>query len=169
MHTLIYALVRSTDEFEESPEELALETAKLAFDKLVGVGVDNTPVFDYYTTFDDSDSRVSGPARYGDMPAALKVDSEEGQQMLEKAWESTVSAFESNMERVRRQLDELTDEEIMNDVSNSRYLLNTTSRWKGSSVYLYNSHGQGITTERDLNYNLNNTDGLWIVPADAHF
>ena len=169
MHTLIYALVPSTDEFPESPEEMALATATHAFDKLVGIGDYSSQVFDYYTTFDDNTSRCSGPTRYGDLPMAVGLDSDEGQRMLQEAWESTVSDFKNNLQRIREFLDELDDDEIMNNVASSRRAIEHTARRSGPGVSLYDEHGRGITTQADLDYILENEDDLWIVPADVHY
>ena len=69
---------------EASTRDEALATAKTVFDQLVGASSHSTAVFDYYVTFDESGTSVAGKARWGDLPVAAPVDSEEGEELLER-------------------------------------------------------------------------------------
>ena len=71
MHYVIRALV-----YADTPEE-ALQKAKYdVFEKLVDPEYNSG--FDYYQTFDNEGSCVSGRGRWGDLPAVMRADSKEG-------------------------------------------------------------------------------------------
>ncbi|MFC4451112.1 hypothetical protein [Halorussus aquaticus] len=115
MHTVIYSLV------EASTRDEALATGKTVFDRLVGASLHADAVFDYYVTFDESGTSVAGKARWGDLPVAVPVESDDGQKLLERGWEATKSEFKRNLDRVRDALEELSDEEIMRDDGLARH------------------------------------------------
>jgi hypothetical protein len=85
---VIYSLV------EASTQDEALATGKTVFDRLVGDSPHATAVFDYYVTFDESGTSVAGKARWGDLPVAAPVESDDGQELLERGWEATKNEFE---------------------------------------------------------------------------
>lgn len=72
MHMVIYALV------EASTQDEALSAGRAVFDRLVGAVPHAGAVFDYYVTFDEEDTTVAGTARWGDLPVAAPVESEDG-------------------------------------------------------------------------------------------
>jgi len=162
MHKIIYALV------EASTEDEAVAAGKQAFDRLVGVRPPSDAVFDYYVTFDES-STVAGQSRWGERPTAAPVDSEAGQELLEEGWETTKSAFETNLQAVKDALNELSDEEIMRDKDLCRYAFQRVGAAKGPDIALYEEHGCGIHDRTQLDRLLDESDNLWIVPADVHF
>ncbi|MFD1514548.1 hypothetical protein [Halomarina rubra] len=164
MHQLIYALVSAP-----TPEQ-ALSEAKSVFDGLTGGDLSQAPVFDYYVTFDESSSRVAGPARWGDRPTVARIDSPAGQRLLDSGWEATEREFYRTVERVREALSESSDEELMGDAM-ARHACRTLGAYRGPSVYLYDEHGQGIRHREALDRVLDADDEelLWIVPADVHF
>jgi hypothetical protein len=164
MHQLIYALVSAPT------AEQALSTAKRVFDGLTGGDLSQAPVFEYYVTFDDSSSRVAGPARWGDRPTVARVDSAAGQRLLDSGWEATEREFNRTLGHVRETLSESSDEELMGDVM-ARHACRTLGAYRGPSVYLYDEHGQGIRYREALNRVLDVDDEtpLWVVPADVHF
>src|SRR6056297_3064460 len=107
MHMVIYALV------EASTENEALAAGKTVFNRLVGAEPHSCAVFDYFVTFDEEDTSVAGKARWGELPTAAPVDSDDGQDLLERGWEAMKEEFERNLDRVKEAIDELSDEEIM--------------------------------------------------------
>jgi len=109
MHMVIYSLV------EASTEDEALSTGKTVFDRLVGADPHAGAVFDYHVTFDEEDTSVAGKARWGELPTAAPVNSDDGQDLLERGWKATKEEFERNLDRVKEAIDELSDEEIMRD------------------------------------------------------
>ncbi len=74
MHMVIYVLV------EAPTQNDALTTGKTVFDRLVGADSHSSAVFDYYVTFDEEDTTIAGKARWGELPTAAPVDSDDGQQ-----------------------------------------------------------------------------------------
>jgi len=124
-------------------------------------------VFDYYVTFDES-STVAGKARWGDLPTAAPIDSEAGQELLDRGWGATKAEFERNLRRVKDALNELSDEEIMRDKDLARYAFRQVGASTGPAIALYTEHGDGICDRTQLDRLLDESDSLWIVPADVH-
>jgi len=69
---------------------------KSVFGRYVGAEPHSCAVFDYFVTFDEADTTVAGKARWGDLPTAAPVDSDDGQDRLERGWEATKEEFERN-------------------------------------------------------------------------
>jgi len=125
MHMMIYALV------EESTHDDALATGKSVFNRLVGADPHPSAVFDYYVTFDEEDTSVAGKARWGELPTAAPVDSDDGQDLLERGWEATKEEFERNLDRVKETIDELSDEDIMRDEDIARHAFHQVGTYDG--------------------------------------
>ena len=163
MHMLIYALV------EASTEDEALSLGRGAFDRLVGAVPHAGAVFDYYVTFDEEDTTVAGKARWGDLPVAAPVESEAGQELLDRGWEATEDEFQRNLDQVKEGLEELSDEEIMRDEDLVRHAFHQVGAYDGPSIFVYDQHGCGIRHRGQLGRILDEQDECWIVPADVHF
>ncbi|WP_115864215.1 hypothetical protein [Halorussus litoreus] len=163
MHMVIYTLV------EASTQDDALASGKTVFDRLVGAVPHAGAVFDYYVTFDEAGTSVAGKARWGELPVAATVVSDEGEELLERGWEATKEEFQRNLDRVREALDERSDEEIMRDEDLARHAFHQVGAYDGPSVFLYDEHGSGIRHRGQLDRILDESDDLWIVPADVHF
>jgi len=168
MHTLIYALVR-VDKDAQYPEDEALGSAKTIFDGLVGIGEYAEPVFDYYTTFDDHSSSVSGPNRYGEKQSAVPITEPEGARMLHYGWKGTRLDFERSLSDVKELLEKLDDDEIMEDKEFIRNKFYRLGQYRGSEIRLYSDVHGGIRRRSTLDRALEDTEDLWIVPADVHF
>lgn len=163
MHMVVYTLV------EASTRDDALATGKTGFDRLVGAVPHAGAVFDYYVCFDANETTVAGTARWGDLPVAAAVESEEGEELLERGWEATKDEFQRNLDRVKEALDKRSDEEIMRDVDLARHAFHQVGAYDGPSVFLYDEHGSGIRHRGQLDRILEESENLWIVPADVHF
>jgi len=135
---VIYALV------EASTENEALAAGKTVFTRLVGAEPHSCVVFDYFVTFDEEDTSVAGKARWGELPPAAPVDSDDGQDLLERGWEATKEEFERNLNRVKEAIDELSDEEIMRDEDLARHAFYQVGAYDGPTIFLYTEHGTGI-------------------------
>ena len=160
---VIYALV------EASTQNEALATGKMVFNRLVGAEPHSCAVFDYYATFDEENTAVAGKARWGELPTAAPVDSDDGQDLLERGWEATKDEFERNLDRVKEAIEELSDEEIMRDEDLARHAFHQVGAYKGPTIFLYTEHGTGIRHRGQLDRLVEESDELWIVPADVHF
>jgi len=163
MHMVIYALV------EASTHDDALACGKTVFDRLVGADPHASAVFDYYVTFDENDTTVAGKARWGDLPTAAPIDSDDGQDLVERGWEATKEEFERNLERVKEALDEHSDEEIMRDEDLARHAFHQVGAYDGPTIFLYNEYANGIRHREQLDRVLEESEDLWVVPADVHF
>ena len=163
MHMVIYTLV------EASTQKDALATGKTVFDRLVGADPHSSAVFDYYVCFDEEDTTVAGKARWGELPTAAPVDSDDGQDLLDQGWEATKEEFERNLERVKEAIDELSGEEIMRDEDLARHAFHQVGAYDGPSVFLYTQHASGIRHREQRDRLLEESEDLWIVPADVHF
>ncbi|WP_254538721.1 hypothetical protein [Halomarina litorea] len=163
MHMVIYALVAA------STEDDALAAGTTVFDGLVGGGVHTKAVFDYYVTFDEEGTTVAGQTRWGDLPVAAPVDSEDGQALLERGWTATEKAFQRHLERAKEALEEYDDEAIMRDQDLVRHTFHQLGAYRGSSIALYDEHGNGIRHREQLDRRLEASGECWIVPADVHY
>jgi len=162
MHMVIYALV------EASTQNDALATGKTVFDRLVGADPHSSAVFDYYVSFDEENTTVAGKGSMGRFTGRIPVDSDDGQDLLDQGWEATKEEFERNLERVKEAIDELS-EEIMRDENLSRHAFHQVGAYDGPSVFLYDQHATGIRHRGQLDRLLEESEDLWIVPADVHF
>ena len=177
MHMVIRAIVYAND------EEEAMERARDVFDSLC-----EDHIFDYYTTFDE-DEPMSGRARWGDLPVVAKADSPEGITLIDGGMEATKKEFMNYISRIRRILDEYTDEELYeakydsfyNDI---RFNARQLGQRRGTTIWLYDHEGAGITTPDHLKDVLSKwrriyedkgkenpydkDKEIWVVPADVH-
>lgn len=163
MHMIIYALVAA------STHDDAVAAGRQVFSRLVGATPDSGAGFDYFVTFDETDTTVAGTARWGEYPTAAPVDSREGQALLDRGWTATEAAFERNLEQVKEALEEYTDEEIMRDVDLTRHAFYRVGAYDGPTVFLYDETATGIRHRDHLERILEERESLWIVPADVHF
>jgi len=116
-----------------------------------------------------SRQRDAGKARWGELPTAAPVASDNGQALLERGWEATKEEFERNLDRVKEAIDELSDEEIMRDEDLARHAFHKVGAYDGPTIFLYTEHGTGIRHRGQLDRLLEKSEVLWIVPADVHF
>ena len=163
MHMVIYALV------EASTHDDALAIGKSVFDRLVGADPYAGAVFDYYVTFDEKDTSVAGQARWGELPTAAPVDSDDGQDLLKRGWEATKEEFERNLDRMKEAIEALSDEEIMRDEDLARHAFHQVGAYDGPTIFLYTEYGTGIRHRGQLDRLFEESEELWIVPADVHF
>ena len=70
---------------------------------------------------------------------------------------------------MKEALEELSDMGIMRDEDLARHAFPQIGAYDGPSVSLYNEHGSGIRHQGQLDRILDESDDLWIVPADVHF
>lgn len=158
---IIYAIV------EASAQSQAVERGKNVFDELAGDVIETDAVFGYYVCFDKPGLEVAGSDRWGDLPVAARLDSAEGQQLLNRGIEETESRFTENLEDIRQVLRNHDDEEIMLD-NRLRFKFRRIGRFRGSTTPMYTERCVGIRNRDHLDDVIAEGDNLWIVPADAH-
>jgi len=172
MHALIGAIV-----YARSKKE-ALVKAKSVFRQLCGEG----KAFDYFVTFDE-DSPLAGRNRWGNYSVVAKADSQEGQDLINKLMGATRQGFMENMERIRKALEVLSDEELFTEElsDQTKVLMALGGRaWRfeyspsmvkadmrsagshrGPGIHLYDQSGEGIRTPRHLSNVLTKWDELY--------
>ena len=172
MHMIIQVILPASN------KEEALDMAKPVFDGITGEG----KPFDYYQTFDEPGTVVSGKGRYGAVPAVLKVSTKAGMKMVNQGFAATRGEFLHNIARIRKSLIKYTDEQLFGegeitntdlDLTLARHNMYNAGKYDGSSVWQYDQWGSGIRTPRELksamNVELKKGESLYVVPADVHF
>lgn len=165
--------------------EEAISAATNVFERLT----ENQHPFDYFQTFDDEGTSVSGKGRYGDIPAALEVSTKEGRQMVSEGMSATRRDFFEALKGIKSSIRKFNQEELFQGVSKKKLTRDEAfaldffkhscykaGQYAGSNVWLYDGDGEGIRDDKHLNNVLNNWDRpladgekLWVVPADVHF
>ncbi len=155
MHMIIRACVYAKN------EEDALDKAKVIFERLCGEG--GQP-FDYYKTFDEEGSPVSGKGRWGNITPVALATSQEGKKLIDEGMKYTKDNFMEYIKKVRDNLkvysdEELFEEEVTNDktkviqrlnennnsdLSMFKYYCNCVGQYRGSNIFLYDNDGEGI-------------------------
>lgn len=130
MHRLIYAIV------EADTRERAISKGKNVFEELIE---SDENLFDYYVTFDRENTKSAGKGRWGDLPTAATVDSQEGKRLIERGWSATT------------------------DLENSPFAEHDSL----DGAVLYDGEGNEIKHRDQLDQLLDLENG-WIIPADAH-
>jgi hypothetical protein len=164
MHQIIYVIVKQE---ENATKYDALEEAKVGLDTLVH---ERETIFDYYTTFDDSESTRSGEARFGEHPIAKPLYSDTGNEWFENAKQNQWEQFEEKLSEIKQGIINNTKHELYND-SMTQYKFRQLGEMTGSSVILYDNYGRGLENDKKISNFIEdvNNDCLWIVPADVHY
>lgn len=163
----------------------ALSKAKNILDGLCGE--DGQP-FDYYTTFDDNTSQVSGKARWGEIPCICEADSKEGKKLIDDGMQYTKEAFLENIKIARKVLKEKTDKQIFEnsdwDKDMIKYRFHCLGAYRGANIFLYDQDGEGIRDpkhlenilkkwsciyEKEGKQNPYQDKKLYVIPADVHY
>lgn len=154
MHMVIRVIVYSENKKE------ALNKAKGILDNLCG----EDKSFDYYTIFDDNKSKVSGPARWGNLHVVAEADSNEGKKLIDDGMKFTKDDFIRNIKKVRETITIFTDEELFEqkliedkskvvnrlignmetDLDMVKWYCYCIGQYKGPHVWMYDSGGEGI-------------------------
>lgn len=154
MHKLVCVLVPGITEDD------ALAHAGSALDALVGIGMDNAAVFDYYKTFDEPDARFRpyvataisdvNPEHVDEesLAPAFPIDSDDGQALLGSILETQSETFRETFSAFQEKLDDLTIEDVMNGVDGARFTLQQLAEYEGASVSLYNEVGGGLSSPK---------------------
>lgn len=185
MHMVIRAIVFATSQDE------ALEKGKEVFDKLTH-GEDGSAGFDYYTTFDEQGTTVSGEARWGAMPPASPIISKKGRQLMVGGLAANRRDFLRSLAEVKKEIMAKTPRELFEGDSMFGYYAKCLYLEAGSSCWLYDDEGSPIRNKTQLRETLAGGYGVthatyrpekvrttkhkidpnepqaWVVPADVH-
>ena len=152
MHMVIKILT-----FANSKEEALSQAKEILAKNLCGEG----RPFDYYTTFDDNSSTVSGKARWGNLPPVVKASSVKGKELIEEGMKATWKLFKRSMDCIRPALAIHSDEEIFNEKCSHlahekndiglcktmylpRHFMYCAGRYEGPDIWLYDHDGVAI-------------------------
>lgn len=177
MHMVIRAIV-----YAPTREE-GLSKAKSIFENMCGEG----RVFDYFTSFDDDSSPVSGPKRWGKLPVIAEADSKEGKKLINQAMKYTFENFFEAMKLIKKNIRKFSDKELFEENVKDdmfRYRCYCVGEYRGPNIWLYDNDGEGIRNYGHLRNVLNKwksvyknekkpnpyeNDKIWVVPADVHY
>jgi hypothetical protein len=184
MHQVIRAIV-----YADNKEE-ALDKAKGVFERLCG---EDGHTFDYFTTFDDNSSEMSGPARWGKLPVVALANSKEGKKLIDDGMKWIRQTYMENLQKAKEMIKNYSDEELFEEkildsktqvvqrltntnhnLSMARYYFYCVGEWKGSNIWLYDNDGEGIRNSGHLKDVLNKwgehkDKKVYVVPADVHY
>lgn len=179
MHMVIRAIV-----YAKTKEE-AMKKAHEVFSTLAGE--DGQP-FDYYTTFDDTEAKVSGRARWGAIPYCVQASSKTGKELIKQGMQATYREFIKNMKIIRKVLAKQSNRQIFESQQWDRYMikyrLRAAGECRGCHTWLYDNEGEGIRSSEHLRNVLSKwrclyeeqgktnpykDDKVWVVPCDVHF
>jgi hypothetical protein len=156
--TLIYVLVEARNKAE------AERRAKSAMDDVVDAAARPIEAFrDYQMFHGDNVARLHEV--WGNLPAAASLDTAEGAEMLEDAWEKTEDVFEENLKAVEEILGMYAPEEIMKNAENARLHFLRLGATVGPSVPLYTENSYPIRDRDELDRYIESNGELWIVPV----
>ncbi len=163
MHQIIYAIV------EAESSDRAFEMAEEIFDGLVGVDHRN-PSFDYYTTFDEEDTTVSGEARFGERPTIASLASDEGSEMFERAKQNQWERFKDRIQTIEDAIQEKSYAGLYDDRMLRRDL-RSAGGGQNVNTILFGRHGSPLQSDQRIQREIEDSDPeeLWIIPADVHF
>ncbi len=176
MHMIIRAIVYAEDSLE------AVEKAESIFERLT----DGEKPFDYYGLFEKGDYAKD---RWGHFKSVYNLNEKDGIRLVEEGWEHTVRDMEEYFKKGKAYLNKCkTVHDILNpkktDFCMGRWYLGKLGSCEGSSVWLYDNDGSGITTREHLDDTISKWKclyedhdkknpyadlDLWVVPADVHF
>lgn len=179
MHQIIRTIVYA------KTKENALEEAERVFGGLCG----EDKVFDYYTLFNDNTSKVSGKARWGELPPVVLAKGKEGKKLINEGFETTKKSFMDNIKSIKKLINNFSDEELFEGKSKEKtkeeinlymfkFYCHCAGMYKGIEIFLYDSDGEGIRDSRHLKNALNKWVSvvgnkykdlkIWVIPADVH-
>lgn len=156
--SLVYVLVEAQNNGE------AERRAKSAMDDIVNAVARSVEAFRDYQMFHGDDVARLREV-WGDLPSAASLDTAEGAEMLEDAWEKTVDVFEENLKAVEEILEMYAPEEIMRNAENARLHFLRLGATVGPSVPLYTENSYPIRDRDELDRYIEANGELWIVPV----
>jgi len=158
MHYLVNLIVEAKNADE------ANEAAVTIMDDLV-----EWHEFDWYTV-DSEQSRWEGCWQ------PVRLNTKAARALVQTAMDEQYLCFKDTLETIRLMLENHTDEQIFNEVfdskvtgrSFSRYQLYKASGYAASACQIFGQGGEYITSQRVLDMFLANSKNLWLVQVDCH-
>ncbi len=168
MHKLIGIIVYSHDKDE------AVELA----DQVASDMCDGSRIYDWYKMFTaDSREGTAGIARWGELPSAMSIDSNDGKKFIKEQFEETENQIRNAIKKLKTKLvdmdDKLIDKIIEDGADIDLYSGAFDISNEDSVAYLYDNSGEPITTTKMLNRVLTKWSDpeydIFVVPVDIHY
>lgn len=157
MHYLVRLIVAADDADEANSEADSVMTDLIEWKE-----------FDWYNTSTDD-------SRWEDCWSPIRLSTEKAQAMVQDVMQSQLAEFKQTIATIRLMLDSYSDEQIFNEDFEqvdghylARYQFSRASGYHANACQLFGEGGDSITSQKQLNYYLKDTDRLWLVQVDCH-
>lgn len=125
--------------------------------------------FDWYT-MQDMESGWEGCWK------PVRLTTKKAQAMVRKTMQDQLAEFKDTITTIRLMLDHYSDEQIFNEEFEqktpgrylSRYQFSKASGYHANACQLYDTTGNAITNQRELDMYLKEPKHLWVVQVDCH-
>lgn len=152
MHYLVRLIVGADNETEANSQ------AKGILEKLVKCGELNW----YQDEIDDE--------RWPDCWAPIQLNSKKAQALVQETMQNQRTVFDELMATIRFMMSHYQDEQIFNEefeqipgMYPSRHQFTKAGGQSADACRLYSTTGRTIANQRELDYYLKNSKGLWVV------
>lgn len=105
--------------------------------------------------------------RWGEHPRAVRLDSDEADDLLGEAFSKMDQKFEENLNSVRAILDWYSDEQIQTNEELIRDRFLSVGASVGQAIHVYGDKGRPIRSRPEFDDCAEPREHLWIVPAVA--
>ena len=125
--------------------------------------------FDWYTMQDME-------SRWDDCWKPIRLATKKAQAMVQETMQEQRTVFDELMATIRFMMSHYNDEQIFNEEFKqempgrylSRYQFSKASVYNADACQLYDTNGNAITNQRDLDAYLKEPKRLWVVQVDCH-
>lgn len=155
MHYLVRMIVEAENEQDAHDEAFTIA------DQLV-----ESQEFDYFV-------EVGG--RWDECWKPVKLSSKAGLEAVQSTMKDQKAEFIESMKKVRKMVSQYSDEQIFNEEFEkvegeylSRYYFSKASGYHGDACQLYATGYCEITSQRELNHYLEDSEKYWVVAVDCH-
>jgi len=168
MHALTRVLTKAGD------KESAVSNATGAIERLITKGY-----IDYGITLRDNDELTArlraflDPYKedHGEIPIAVRTDTELGQKLIEKAWEQEMKRRRNDLKKIKETLEKEDEETIL---KNPPFLFSAKTHLLYHNKWLIDEHGQTFKQRKRLDEWLKSETHAefqekYVVPVDTHF
>lgn len=174
MHMVIRILT-----YASSAEEAVRNAVNILDNQLCS----SSGLFDWYTTFDDETATTSGKARWGELPPAVKADSELGMKLIREGIMWTWDSFLESLRHVKNWIENADITTLFEDRGEHRdkypfddyglgfrYACYCLGQYSGPEIWIYDNDGEGIRDTKHLLNVLNKWQCIYddLSDADAH-
>lgn len=151
---------------EVETERQAATQARQALSRVVESTRRPVESFSEFDIFEGGAREMLTP-RWGEYPRAVRLESDEGADLLKEAFSKMDQKFEENLNSVRAILDWYSDEQIKNNEELIRDSFLSVGAYVGQSVHVYGDKGRPIRNRAAFNEYVESREELWVVPAVA--